>query len=201
MTLALHPAQSPLHTPRLRLQVGEEADAATLARAVCDFQLRNQAHFAPWDPPTPAAFFTVQGQAERLAQGREAFRAGTAMRYWLSLADAPGRVIGMVHLSQISRGAFCSAALGYALDQGCQGRGLMHEALQAVIAEAFSVRINLHRIQAAHRPENQRSAAVLARLGFTAIGLSPDYLFIDGAWRDHQLCALINPRFQTPTGW
>jgi [ribosomal protein S5]-alanine N-acetyltransferase len=200
MTMALHPAQAVLQTPRLRLQIGAPADEAALALSVCDYQLRNRAHFAPWDPPTPAAFFSVLAQRERLVQGREAFRAGTAMRYWLSLHKQPSRVIGMVHLSQISRGAFCSASLGYALDQGCLGRGLMTEALQALITEAFSPRVNLHRIQAAYRPENARSAAVLQRLGFTAIGLSPDYLFIDGAWRDHQLCALINLQFQPPGG-
>jgi [ribosomal protein S5]-alanine N-acetyltransferase len=201
MTFALNPAQAVLWTPRLRLLGGDEAEGPALVQAVCDYQVRNQAHFAPWDPPTPAAFFTLAGQADRLSQGREAWRAGTALRYWLSRVDQPGRVIGMVHLSQISRGAFCSAALGYGLDQGCQGEGLMTEALRALIDEAFSPRVNLHRIQAAYRPGNQRSAAVLSRLAFVPIGLSRDYLYIDGAWRDHQLCDLLNPQFQPPSSW
>ena len=37
----------------------------------------------------------------------------------------------------------------------------MHEALVAAIAEVFSPRVNLHRVQAAYRPENVRSARVL----------------------------------------
>jgi ribosomal-protein-alanine N-acetyltransferase len=77
----------------------------------------------------------------------------------------------------------------------------MHEALRAVIDEAFSPRLNLHRIQAAVRPENARSLAVVARLGFDAIGLSPRYLFIAGDWRDHQLFALTNPAFIRPADW
>ena len=201
MRVANHPAMPLLRSPRLLLDSGVDSDDAALAQAVCDYQVRNQAHFAPWDPPTPAAFFTLAGQADRLSQGREAWRAGTALRYWLSRVDQPGRVIGMVHLSQISRGAFCSAALGYGLDQGCQGEGLMTEALRALIDEAFSPRVNLHRIQAAYRPGNQRSAAVLSRLAFVPIGLSRDYLYIDGAWRDHQLCDLLNPQFQPPSSW
>jgi [ribosomal protein S5]-alanine N-acetyltransferase len=201
LTPALTAAQATLHTRRLQLQGGATGPDAALAHAVCDFQCRNAAHFAPWDPPTPPAFFTLAGQTDRLAQSAQAWRAGTALRYWLSPVDQPGRVIGMVHLSQISRGAFCSASLGYALDQGCQGRGLMTEALQAVVMEAFSPRVNLHRLQAAFRPENQRSAAVLSRLGFVPIGLSRDYLYIDGAWRDHQLCDLLNPQFQPPSSW
>ena len=38
----------------------------------------------------------------------------------------------------VVRGGFQSCNLGYALDADCQGRGLMHEALAAVIDEAFS---------------------------------------------------------------
>ena len=82
------------------------------------------------------------------------------------------------------------ASLGYALDAAHQGAGLMHEALQAVIGEAFGP-LNLHRLQAAYRPENTRSAAVLQRLGFRELGLARDYLFIDGAWRDHERWAKL----------
>ena len=104
-------------------------------------------------------------------------------------------------MSSLVRGAFQSCHLGYALDADCQGRGLMHEALRRVVDEAFSPRLNLHRIQAAVRPENQRSLAVLARLGFADIGLARAYLFIDGAWRDHQLFELTNPAFVQPADW
>ena len=98
-------------------------------------------------------------------------------------------------------GAFCSSHLGYALDAQSQGQGLMHEALEAAIAEAFSPRINLHRLQAAVRPENTRSLAVLQRLGFAVIGLARHYLFIDGAWRDHLLLDRHNPGFVLAQDW
>ena len=115
--------------------------------------------------------------------------------------DAPGRVIGSIHFSQVARGAFHNTMLGYALDAQRQGQGLMHEALQAGIAEMFSPRVNLHRIQAAWRPENARSGAVLSRLGFEDEGLARHYLFINGDWRDHRIAALRNPDFRAPTGW
>jgi len=35
----------------------------------------------------------------------------------------------------------------------------------------------------------------LLRLGFTREGIARDYLFIDGAWRDHVLTSLTHPRF------
>jgi hypothetical protein len=70
--------------------------------------------------------------------------------------------------------------------------------LQAGIAEMFSQRVQLHRIQAAHLPENLRSAAVLARLGFEREGLARKYLYINGAWRDHAINALLNDTIEAP---
>ena len=197
MPMDLTPARREIVTSRLLLQAGSE----DLAAAAAHFYQRNRAHFARWDPPTPAAFYTAAGQQERLRLGLNAFAEGSAFRYWISLLVDPGQVIGSVHFSQVARGAFHSCSLGYALDERCQGRGLMHEAVSAGIDEMFSARVNLHRIQAAYRPENRRSGAVLARLGFRIEGLARDYLFIDGAWRDHHLAALTNPSFSEPADW
>ena len=193
----LTPARRELTTGRLWLQAGHEG----LAIAVADFYRRNRRHFAPWDPPTPESFYTPATQAERIRLGLKAFAEGAAFRYWIMLAAEPDRVIGSIHFSQIARGAFHSCVLGYALDQHCQGQGYMHEALSTAIDEMFSTRVNLHRIQAAYRPENKRSGAVLARLDFRHEGLARDYLFIDGAWRDHHLTALTNPLFAEPADW
>jgi ribosomal-protein-alanine N-acetyltransferase len=70
----------------------------------------------------------------------------------------------------------------------------MSEALRAANAYVFGP-MRLHRIMANHRPENARSAKLLERLGFVREGLARDYLFIDGAWRDHVLMSLTNPAF------
>ena len=56
--------------------------------------------------------------------------------------------------------------------------------------------LRMHRIMANFRPENRRSRALLQRLGFTEEGFAKDYLFIDGAWRDHVLTALVNPAYE-----
>ena len=186
-----------LLTARLRLVAPDER----LARALAEFHDRNRAHLAPWDPPTDAAFFTETVQALRLTEGAAAFAAGTAYRYLLQPIGDPSRVIGSVHFSSIVRGAFQSCTLGYALAQEYEGQALMSEALRTAIAEVFSARINLHRIQAAFRPENWRSAEVLKRLGFGDEGVASDYLFIDGMWRVHRMVALINKGFITPSVW
>lgn len=160
------------------------------------YLLRNRAHFARWDPSYPPDYFEPASVTERLAEGERAFTAGSAYRYWFSLHEAPDEVIGQVHISQLARGAFQSAVLGYSLDAQQQGRGLMHEALHALIVEMFGPRVQLHRIQAAVRPENSRSRHVLQRLGFEREGLSRRHLHIDGAWRDHEVFAMINERWQ-----
>ena len=192
------------------LPITSTSENASLAPAVCEFQRRNRQHFARWDPPTADSFYTVEAQAARVATGLAAFTNDTAYRYWLIDATRAGgarlpfsdvEVIGSVHFSQISRGVFQNAMLGYALDEAHVGQGLMTEAIAAGLEEMFSPRVNLHRVQAAYRPENARSAAVLERLGFACEGLAPDYLFIDGAWRDHRVMALRNPNFAKPDGW
>ena len=52
-------------------------------------------------------------------------------------------------------------------------------------------------MQANYIPENHRSARLLQRLGFRVEGLARNYLFINGAWRDHVLAALTTAHFDT----
>jgi [ribosomal protein S5]-alanine N-acetyltransferase len=182
-----------LTTLRLVLRRTDEAFAAPLA----DFLHRNRVHLDPWSPPASAQFFTEAGQLKRLQQVLQSEQQGGDCAWWLFAADDPQRLIGNARLSQVSRGPFCNAMLGYSLDAACEGQGLMHEALRAVIDNAFGPQFSggapLHRIQANARTENKRSLKLLERLGFAREGLAPEYLFIDGAWRDHVLCALRNP--------
>lgn len=192
------PAATPLLlTSRLRLVAATEQLAAQLL----DFHERNRDHLAPWDPPPEAGFFTESVQARQLREAEAAFTAGNGFRYLLQPIGDTGRVIGTLNFSNITRSAFQSCNLGYALDQEFEGQALMTEALRCAIGEVFSPRVNLHRIQAAYRPENWRSAEVLKRLNFHDEGVCPDYLFIDGLWRVHRLVALLNKHFIEPETW
>ncbi len=185
-----------LTTARLRVahvQPGYEPETVA-------FFTRNRDHFARWDPPAPADFYSVDFWERSIARSMDDFAADRAVRF--DLFDAtdgdvgPGRrrVIGRLGFSQIFRGPFQACTLGYQIDAAYEGKGLMREALTAAIAYMFDVK-GLHRIQANHLPENARSAGLLARLGFAREGLAKDYLFIGDAWRDHVLNALVNPRF------
>ncbi|MBB5202887.1 ribosomal-protein-alanine N-acetyltransferase [Inhella inkyongensis] len=186
-----------LETERLRL-LPPHPD---LAQPLLDFALRNRAHFAPWDPPYPPGFFTLAHWQQGLPKQEAAFAEGSGYRWYVVRPEDPTRVIGKAELSGIGRGPHQSAFLGYAIDAAEQGQGLMHEALRAVVAAAFGPVINLHRLQAGHRVDNHPSARVLDRLGFREIGIARDYLYIDGAWRDHRLTELINAVFVAPVEW
>lgn len=185
-------AASTLLTARLRLLPAH----LDLAAGAAAFYQCNAAHLAPWDPPSPPDFATEAFQRKRMGKVLADVAAGAALRWWLQPLDHPSRLVGSIGLSQIARGAFHNAMLGYAIDAECQGQGLMHEALQAVIEHAFSPAVHLHRIQANVRPENHRSLALLQRLGFEYEGLAREYLFIGGAWRDHRMFALRNADFR-----
>ena len=111
---------------------------------------------------------------------------GFVARHWET-----GRVIGVVNLSEIVRGAFQNAYLGYYGMAGTQGRGLMSEAVGLALNYAFS-RLGLHRVEANIQPENTRSIALAQRLGFRHEGHSRKYLQIGGVWRDHDRFAILS---------
>jgi ribosomal-protein-alanine N-acetyltransferase len=68
----------------------------------------------------------------------------------------------------------------------------MREGLEASIQHVFSV-VGLHRVQASYRPTNERSGALLRRLGFDVEGYARDYICLDGAWRDSIVTARRAP--------
>ena len=99
-------------------------------------------------------------------------------------------IAGMINLSQIFRGGFQNAYLGYGLGAKFTGKGLMTEAVELILRFAFKD-LKLHRIEANVQPDNKASIAVLQRTGFTKEGFSRKYLKIGGLWRDHERWAII----------
>jgi ribosomal-protein-alanine N-acetyltransferase len=101
-----------------------------------------------------------------------------------------GGIVGLCTLSEIVRGRFQSAYLGFHGMVAFGGQGLMTEAVKLTIKHAFGP-VGLHRLEANIQPDNSRSIALVRRLAFTKEGYSRDYLHIGGRWRDHERWALL----------
>jgi ribosomal-protein-alanine N-acetyltransferase len=100
-----------------------------------------------------------------------------------------GEIAGVLILSQIVRGAFQSAYVGYYAHQRHAGQGYMREAMLQTVDHAFGS-LGLHRIEANIQPANQASIALARAAGFRLEGFSPRYLLIGGQWRDHERYAI-----------
>ncbi len=101
-----------------------------------------------------------------------------------------GVIIGFFNLSQIFRGPFMNAYLGYAVGQPFAGQGYMAEGIGLVLRHAFET-LRLHRLEANIQPANAASIGLARHAGFRLEGFSPRYLKIDGHWRDHERWAIL----------
>ena len=182
-----------LVTDRLILRTARGKDVPSILRFVAE-ERGAMGRFFPRRPP---AQFTAAHWRRNVKAMEEERRAGRSVVFYLFHRRRPGTVIGRVALSAIVRGAMHGCFLGYALASRHQGKGLMTEALRGILPYAFGP-LGLHRVGANYIPSNARSARVLRRLGFHREGLAPEYLLIDGKWRDHVLTALVNPEWKAP---
>ena len=164
--------------PGVVMRPARITDAAALAEAY----RANREHLRPFEPARTDAFFTSAGQRAQLA-GRVAERAaGSGLPYLIAEGD---RIIGRCDLFAVKRGAALSASLGYWIDRERQGAGLATAAARQAVRIARAA--GLHRLEASTLVGNGGSERVLSRAGFTAIGVAPAYLRIDGTWSDHTL--------------
>lgn len=86
------------------------------------------------------------------------------------------------------------AELGYDLLPACWSQGIMGEALQAALRYAFDV-MELNRIEAVTSPDNTRSRALLAKLGFTEEGCLRQRSFYRGVFWDDVFYGLLREEY------
>ena len=133
----------------------------------------------PWlyPPLTREAYRTYLGRLDERKVG------------FLARRGSGGEIVGWLNVSEIVRGGFQNAYLGYGGIAEFAGQGYMREALELVLREAF-VGLALHRLEANIQPGNAGSIALASRAGFVREGLSERYLKVGGRWRDHERWAL-----------
>lgn len=179
-----------IETPRLLLRPLRESDVDALFDIFSDPAVMRYWSGPPWRD---------RAQALRMIEGdREALAGRRDLRLGLVPHDASGRVVGTLSLYKIDAG--CRRAdIGYALARGQQGRGLMNEALSAVIDMAFDQRpgaplddLRLNRLEADVDPRNVASCRTLERLGFLREGLLRERWIVDGEVSDSAIYGLLS---------
>lgn len=177
--------------PRMRLERGATA-IRPFARGDLDallaLRISNRDFMAAYEANRSDAFFTRAGQAREIALDTEAWAVGAGHAFAVVDLDEE-RLIGRIALSNVVRGPWQNATLGYWVDLAANGRGHATNAVHLVCRFAFE-HAGLHRIQPAIMPRNARSRRVVEKVGFRHEGTALRYLRIAGVWEDHDIFAL-----------
>ena len=181
-----------LQTPGVRLERGTTAirpSAMADLDELVTLRIANRDHTGPWEPLREETFYTAAGQRLELELDVQAWGNGSAFPFAVLDTSDHDRLIGRVALSNVVRGPWQNANLGYWIDRSVAGRGHASEAVRLVLDFAFG-RAGLHRVQPAIMPRNQRSRRVVEKCGFRHEGVALKYLKINGVWEDHDLYAM-----------
>jgi ribosomal-protein-alanine N-acetyltransferase len=159
MTPALDQSR-PLETPRLVVRPVVKSDLPDLLRVNGDDEVTRYLPYATWTS-------LADGQAwlERM----QAAQATGHTLQWVIAERCSGTVVGACLLFQYDA-ASARAELGYVLGRPWWGKGMMQEAITAVLDCAFET-LGLRRIEAEVDPRNLASGRMLKALGFTSEGI------------------------------
>jgi ribosomal-protein-alanine N-acetyltransferase len=183
-----------LETPRLFLRI-PDADFAPRYTAYHTENLSRLARAVP----VQEGFTSLAFWQERLEASAQDFEEDRGVRLVvLRREDLDGPIVGVCNLFGIIRQNLQACHLGYHVAAPFEGRGLMREAVEAALAFAFGP-LEIHRVQAGYHPTNERSGALLKRLGFVVEGYARDMFYMNGAWQDCVLTSKLTPSPRPPS--
>lgn len=175
-----------IETPRVSIRPWEPADTQTLMAT----QDRNRDHLLPWmlwarESPT------VDEMLARIVEWERLGRLGRDIVYGVFGPD--GRVIGGTGLHD--RVGETAREIGYWVDRDHERKGFVTEWCAALLRVGFEV-LELDRMEIHCDPENERSAAVPRRMGFTHEATLPRRTIgIDGKPRDSMIWTMFAEDF------
>jgi [ribosomal protein S5]-alanine N-acetyltransferase len=155
------------------------------APALLAFMNENRDFLEQWEPAHEEGFLTLDAQAADIEAAAADAAADRRHAFGIFLDS---ELVGRIALSQIFRGIFQNAYLGYSIAERWNGQGLGTEAVGVAMEFAFG-ELGLHRVQAAVMPRNIGSIRVLEKNGFREEGYAVGYLCINGVWEDHRIFA------------
>lgn len=108
---------------------------------------------------------------------------------WCIVEKASGRVVGTIgFMSYQPENA--TVEVGYSLARSHWNQGLMTEALNAVLAQVFTV-LKLHRVEAQHFSANPSSGRVMQKCGMTHEGTLRRRICNKGEFMDVEMWAIL----------
>ncbi|PJM73387.1 RimJ/RimL family protein N-acetyltransferase [Bifidobacterium primatium] len=151
---------------------------------------RNDEWLRPWDSGDPLHGPGISFN-EWVSRQRKAEQEGQGV---ILLMIWHGEIVGQISLGAISYGSMRVGTIGYWVDRLHAGHGLAPLAL-AMLADWALLDVTgplLHRVEVGILPENARSRRVVEKLGMTYEGVRRNYMYVDGAWRDHEMYTLLS---------
>lgn len=110
------------------------------------------------------------------------------------VCNEAGKITGVFNVSEMVRGLFQNAYLGFYVVAEFAGKGYMSAGLKLVLAKVFN-ELKLHRIEANIQPDNMKSIQLIKKNRFRYEGFSPRYLKINNEWRGHEHWAITYEDF------
>lgn len=185
MTLDMPTLPAGASHPDLRLVPAALSDAPALAAMVA----ANAAHLQSYMPRL-CALASEAAAREHLQHVAECAARGDMLEW--QLFDG-AKLCGAVRLHQIES-VNRKASIAYYLDAGHQGRGIAAAAVRALLRHAFG-ELHLNRIELRCASGNAASRGLAERLGFSREGLLKQAEFLNGAFADHEVYALLRSEF------
>ena len=170
-----------LKTERLTLRQIADADAEAYYRALSALP-----HTSSWTESLEAQ--SVQTTRNAIRAYNNYFAHSKTNIPWV-LVDRKGHLVGFVKLCNIQNRS--KAEIGYWLAKPQWGKGLMTEALTAILTFAFDS-LGLHRVYATTHIDNEASQRVLERVGFQKEGVLRKHGRRQGQWVDSVLYGRLN---------
>lgn len=151
------------------------------------FNLRNNPSVMQYiDRDSPKDIAEVESYINGLISG---FEQGESVGWVMALKDNPSKMIGNVVFWRMDL-ANHRTEIGYLLDPECWRKGLVSEALKAVISFAFE-EMKFHSIEANINPKNQASRAILLKHGFVKEAYFKQDYYFNGKFLDSEIYSLI----------
>lgn len=147
------------------------------------------ARYVIWD-----AHRSIKDSESFLALVVEGYRNGELGTWGMEDRES-GKLIGTCGYDGSWQPAHASAEIGYALSRRYWGRGLMPEAVTALLEFGFG-RMKLNRIVARCFAPNTASEKVMRKVGMSYEGTLREHLYLKDAYQDLKVYSILKSEYQ-----